>query len=571
MTLRGIYDYVIKSITTKLKSEQSDGKIFVHNDDHDHDTPVMTQTSLYSPTPMLPRLPNIQPSPPIHNIRSGGSDEKATPTRPFRSKSVSIPHMDPQNISATAAAAVTYRERLGGYLHPRDMRRLVTPFSSSNEPELIIRRHVMLLNFDPLRSIVLRDRMLLLVPDGADSILIDLERNVRGGINEMEKQVFGDDDDDDDDDDDNDNDNDNDEYGGYEQGRILSSSTGNKLSSRQNNGERNTQQNGVTILNATEVVDDLATAMHEVVEGINQLEKETFGCNSAEKHNSSNHKGNANGNSDDEDLSLESKDKQHDETSTTTQYFGFDNEWDDLEGMDWIEMPFELQCVDAVLSSVIKMLVDDSSNLRVRILSVMEQLRGSESGSAAPGDHTQEKLRLLKDEVKEMESRLQGFLRALNQTLDEDEDMALMNLSRLVAHPERFIQPVSQEILNEESDEPELILEAHLQQALCEVNGLELLKGQILNTEELVSLQMDTIRNRLLFINTVVSLISLIVAMASLIGSLFGMNLINHLEYDESAFGKVVLGTIVGIICLVVIFVFLIYRIGLMPRNPRKT
>eukprot|EP01082_Thalassiosira_pseudonana_P011408 g10216.t1 g10216 contig4:1453150-1453584(+) len=71
------------------------------------------------------------------------------------------------------------------------MRRLVTPFSSSNEPQLMVRRHVMLLNFDPLRAIVLRDRLLILVPDGADSILIELEKRVRGGIVEMENQVFG--------------------------------------------------------------------------------------------------------------------------------------------------------------------------------------------------------------------------------------------------------------------------------------------------------------------------------------------------------------------------------------------
>ena len=53
---------------------------------------------------------------------------------------------------------ITYRERLGGYLHPRDMRKLVTPFSASNEPQLIVRRHAMLLILDPLRAIILRSR-----------------------------------------------------------------------------------------------------------------------------------------------------------------------------------------------------------------------------------------------------------------------------------------------------------------------------------------------------------------------------------------------------------------------------
>jgi len=57
----------------------------------------------------------------------------------------------------------------------------------------MVRRHIMLLNFDPLRAIVLRDRSLVLVPDGADSILMNLEKRVRGGIDEMEKQVFDED------------------------------------------------------------------------------------------------------------------------------------------------------------------------------------------------------------------------------------------------------------------------------------------------------------------------------------------------------------------------------------------
>jgi magnesium transporter len=490
MTLRSLYNYVIKTITKKLKSELPPEK-----------TTDFTKSISSILTPVL--------------------EEQSSPVDNSENLTATQPQSSPPGLSQTEVHdhAITYRERLGGYLHPRDMRRLVTPFSSSNEPELMIRRHVMLLNFDPLRAIVLRDRLLLLVPDGADSILINLEKNVRGGIVEMERDVFGD------------------------------------------------QSNGggwITDHGTEDVVDELASAVDSVIEGIDELDKETFGrCTG-------------------DDGKEEVKDKKEEEVDDDLSYASqaeLDsrgsndyavNEWDDIEGMNWVELPFELQCVDAVLSSVAKMLTDDSTSLRYRILAVMEQLRGGDSAGAAPGDHTQEKLRLLKDEVKEMESRVQGFVRALNNILDEEEDMALMNLSRLITHPERFIQPVSQDILNEESDEPELILEAHLQQALSEVNALELLKGQILNTEELVSLQMDTIRNRLLYINTVVSLASLSVAMASMIGSVFGMNLINHLEDDEDAFGKVVIGTLVGTVCFLVVFIWIISRTGLMPTNPRK-
>ena len=71
------------------------------------------------------------------------------------------------------------------------MRRLVTPFSASNEPGLIVRRHVMLLNFDPMRAVILRDRLLVIVPDGADSILAQLEKRVWGGAMEMERSFLG--------------------------------------------------------------------------------------------------------------------------------------------------------------------------------------------------------------------------------------------------------------------------------------------------------------------------------------------------------------------------------------------
>ena len=502
MTLRSLYNYVIKTITRKRKMENTDKEM--------SEDKIDLRSSVLSSDGGLP--------PVSEDEALSSSKRKLMKYSIFEStKDVLTSNQQQQQ---QFDHTITYRERLGGYLHPRDMRRLVTPFSSSNEPELIVRRHVMLLNFDPLRAIVMRDRMLLLVPDGADSILMSLERNIRGGVDE---DVFGD--------------------------EGVSSTS-------KDNGEGNVDE-GIE-----EIVEELATAVDSVIEGINELDEETFGKKSDTNLDEDKKDKEEGG---DDDLTFDSQEDVYSEKSLE-----YDNEWDDIEGMNWIELPYELQCVDAVLSSVVKMLTDDASNLRHRILGVMEQLRGGESSGAAAGDHTQEKLRLLKDEVKEMESRVQGFVRAISNTLDEDEDMALMNLSRIITHPERFIQPVSQEILNEESDEPELILEAHLQQALSEVNALELLKGQILNTEELVSLQMDTIRNRLLYINTVVSLASLSVAISSLIGSIFGMNLINHLEDDEHAFGKVVTGTVVGMVCFLVIFLWVISRTGLMPTNPRK-
>jgi len=452
-------------------------------------------------------------------------------------------------------ANITIRERLGGYLHPRDMRRLVMPFGASNEPELMVRRHVMLLNFDPLRAIVLRDRLLVLVPDGADSILMNLERRVRGGIDEMEKQVFGE---------------------STVMGSGSGSGSGSGLRSATGSASVLGLESGISNGKNDSDVDGSDDGLS--FDAMDENEKDIVSDNDEDDISIDDN--------DDEDTNDEVYVSNHQnndrwstraESSRSTTTYNTNYEFQEFEDGNWIEMAFELQSVDAVLSSVCKMLSDESLQLRRRIFAVMEEMRGdADSGEVnvgtmnMPGDHVQEQLRQLKDKVRELEGRVQGFVRAMNQILDDEEDMALMNLSRLISHPERFIQPVAQDVLNEESDEPELILEVYLQQAFSEANALNLIVGNIVNTEELVSLQMDIVRNRLLYVNTVVSVISLSVAMASLVGSMFGMNLTNHMENDETAFVEVVVGTLVGTAVILVLILVLIAKSGVMPVNPRK-
>ena len=121
-----------------------------------------------------------------------------------------------------------------------------------------------------------------------------------------------------------------------------------------------------------------------------------------------------------------------------------------------------------------------------------------------------------------------------------------MNLSRLLTHPERFIQPVPTEVLEEESDEPELILESHLQHALSLANSLELIRGQIDTAAKLVEQNLDATRNKILLANMVISSLALGIQVASLVGAIFGMNLTNHLEDDPDAFAKVTWITVGG-------------------------
>jgi magnesium transporter len=238
-------------------------------------------------------------------------------------------------------------------------------------------------------------------------------------------------------------------------------------------------------------------------------------------------------------------------------------EWAEMEGRNWIDLPFELQSVDAILNSVCSILADNVLDLQLSANKMITELLDP---GADVGDHAQEVLRTMKNSVKEMVSRVNGFCRAIDTTLDDFEDMALMNLTRLLTHPDRFIQPVPQSVLDEESDEPELILEAHLQRGHTLTNALSLVQGQIHSTEEFAVQKSDNVRNRLLYINMMISLLSLSVSGAGFVGSIFGMNVENPLEESSTAFFTLTFSTIGASLFFVIFVLFLIRRLGALPR-----
>ncbi len=413
---------------------------------------------------------------------------------------------------------------LGGYLHPRDMRRMVTPFSASNQPALIVRRHVMLLNFDPLRAVVLRDRLLLLVPDGADSILTQLEKSIRGGLSQTVDEVFGDS-----------------ENGNGKEGATSPVET--------------TIKKSMSFVLMRKKADELNLNLQSL-RNLRPGGPEKMG----NKTNGGDIAGDNNADSGDHD-------DDHDDGDDSEEEFSIYGNEDRDGGVD---MPFELVCLDSVLHSASAILQEDFVSLSSKVYDACDALRGDHGqgrvvrSSQGHMNQSQERLRVLKNEISVLENRVSGFVRAMDEVLDEDEDLALMNLSRLITAPHRFIQPVSPQVLEEEGDEPELILEAYEQQGLSTANNLKLLRNQVTATEELVMMSLDAIRNRLLAYNTLLSLISACVASASLVGSIFGMNLTSGLEDSENAFNTVVIATMSCTGAVLIVLSYFFYRNGVM-------
>lgn len=165
-----------------------------------------------------------------------------------------------------------------------------------------------------------------------------------------------------------------------------------------------------------------------------------------------------------------------------------------------------------------------------------------------------------------MDSRVKRYMTSIDRILNEDEDLALMNLTRLMLYPERFVQSTTEDILEEEGQEPSFLIEAHLSTVYTLQTVLHLIKGQIDSASELVDRKQDAARNKILLANTIISVFSLCVGSASLVGSFFGMNLTNHLETHGNAWA-IVLGSTMAM--SVVIGVFGIQALiwsGALPR-----
>lgn len=175
-------------------------------------------------------------------------------------------------------------------------------------------------------------------------------------------------------------------------------------------------------------------------------------------------------------------------------------------------------------------------------------------------------IRHIKDCLTEMDSRVKRYMTSIDRILDEDEDLALMNLTRLMLHPERFMQNTTEEILEEEASEPSFLIEAHLTTAYTLQNVLHLIKGQIDSASELVDRKQDTARNKILLANTIISVFSLCVGSASLVGSFFGMNLTNHLETNSKAWAVVLCATMAMSVVIGVFGIQALIWSGALPR-----
>lgn len=155
----------------------------------------------------------------------------------------------------------------------------------------------------------------------------------------------------------------------------------------------------------------------------------------------------------------------------------------------------------------------------------------------------QEKLKELKNKLAERLKHFNHIKQALNDLLDDDEKMAMMNLTAMKIQPHIF-QNLSKLNIHEKT---ESLIEVHLYDFNGLLSEVELLSEKIKHSEEFALFRLSSVRNQLMIVNTVLSILTSVIGFCAYITGLFGMNLDNviYLQPIHGMFTGVLVSTLV--------------------------
>jgi hypothetical protein len=92
----------------------------------------------------------------------------------FQQQSYSYPQSNYNPSESNRTVAEIKRLRL------RDLRRLEIQSNILNDTSVLVRRHAVIFAMDPIRAVIMADKILLVVPDGADSLISLLDQYMKG-------------------------------------------------------------------------------------------------------------------------------------------------------------------------------------------------------------------------------------------------------------------------------------------------------------------------------------------------------------------------------------------------------
>ncbi|XP_024971443.1 magnesium transporter MRS2-1-like isoform X2 [Cynara cardunculus var. scolymus] len=258
-------------------------------------------------------------------------------------------------------------------------------------------------------------------------------------------------------------------------------------------------------------------------------------------------------------------------------------------------LPFEFKALEVALEAACTFLDTQAAELEIEAYPLLDELTSTISTINL------ERVRRLKSRLVAVTRRVQKVRDEIEQLMDDDGDMAEMYLTEKKRRMESFssgeqsmmgyrstdgvqsvsapVSPVSSlpdgwklektlsmarsrhdsmrssESAKQNIEEMEMLLEAYFVVIDSTLNKLTSLKEYIDDTEDLINIQLDNVRNQLIQFELLLTTATFVVAMCGVVAGIFGMNFPITLFDSPSAFNWVLL--ITGVIGAIIFCSFL--------------
>ncbi|KAL4812063.1 hypothetical protein BDW67DRAFT_170791 [Aspergillus spinulosporus] len=227
--------------------------------------------------------------------------------------------------------------------------------------------------------------------------------------------------------------------------------------------------------------------------------------------------------------------------SSVSQIFSHNLERKLLGSSNGTAQPYELRVLEAALASATSVLEAEYSLTADKVSQVLRK--------------THQDAPFISDKEKEYESLIHSLLRLsrhlacidqaarqvrtlTSEVLAEDEDMANMYLTDK-AHGKPHLPADHQEV--------EYLFEAYFKASDTIVQEATRMMGNITRTEETIRAALSVRRNQIMVLEARIEILMLALAGGTLVAGWYGMNVVNGSEESNTAFGAIVVGSLMGV------------------------
>mmetsp|Transcript_8774 Transcript_8774/g.13457 ORF Transcript_8774/g.13457 Transcript_8774/m.13457 type:complete len:504 (-) Transcript_8774:165-1676(-) len=197
------------------------------------------------------------------------------------------------------------------------------------------------------------------------------------------------------------------------------------------------------------------------------------------------------------------------------------------------EEPFEIFFLEEVLKTTC-----DAYSRRVHLFEPIVDSMLNRVSNEVFSDSGVHRLVPVKNSLQSFEIRVQQSLDCLTELLGNDDDMLGLLLTE-----QKLAKAKNQTVSHERHKGVELLLEDYARQLNNILLEIKHLLQQLQSKQEFVALALDGYRNRVIRMNTYISMFGLGTACGTAVAGFFGMNVITGYEESTAAFGNIVIGS----------------------------